>query len=78
MVDEGCMKGVDEVYGYHNWPAFRYGVMHICKGPIMGHPSGFEIIITGKYSFFGVFSFTTQTPISPICRTPHFSPHLSI
>ena len=28
--------------------------------------------ISELYSFFGVFDFSSQTPISPICRTPLF------
>ena len=30
MLEEGCLEGVDEVYGFHNWPAGNYGELW-CK-----------------------------------------------
>ena len=48
MVQGGCMQGVDEVYGYHNWPSWPLGHLKVTPGPIMAHPSSFEIVITGK------------------------------
>ena len=35
MIKEGCLKGVDEVYGLHNVPNFDEGDIRVCKGPIM-------------------------------------------
>lgn len=35
MVAEGCMEGVDEVYGYHNWPSEKAGKLWVMPGPIM-------------------------------------------
>ena len=48
MIQEGCLDGVDECYGYHNWPAFKYGDLVVCPGPLMAHASTFEIVIDGK------------------------------
>jgi hippurate hydrolase len=25
MIKQGCLEGVDEVYGFHNWPIQPYG-----------------------------------------------------
>lgn len=33
MVKEGCMKNIDEVYGYHNVPNFDEGDIRVCEGP---------------------------------------------
>ena len=48
MIEEGCLDGVDECYGYHNWPPFKLGSMHVCPGPLMAHPTTFDITIKGK------------------------------
>ena len=33
MIKEGCLDGVDEVYGYHNIPNFDEGDIRVCDGP---------------------------------------------
>jgi metal-dependent amidase/aminoacylase/carboxypeptidase family protein len=33
MIKEGCLDGVDEVYGYHNIPNFDEGDIRVCEGP---------------------------------------------
>jgi amidohydrolase len=48
MIADGCLKGVDEIYGMHVWPlipAKKYGV---CRGAAMGRPDGFKIHLKGK------------------------------
>lgn len=35
MIKEGCLEGVDEVYGFHNIPQFNEGEIRVCPGPIM-------------------------------------------
>lgn len=35
MIKEGCLEGVDEVYGYHNIPNFDEGDIRVVSGPIM-------------------------------------------
>lgn len=35
MIKEGCLNGVDEVYGLHNVPNFDEGDIRVCNGPIM-------------------------------------------
>jgi len=31
MIEEGCLDGVDEVYGYHNVPNFDEGDIQLCS-----------------------------------------------
>ena len=45
-------RGVDECYGYHNWPSFKLGRMHIKAGPLMAHPSTFTIVVTARRAWF--------------------------
>ena len=35
MIKEGCLNGVDEVYGLHNVPNFDEGDIRVCNGAIM-------------------------------------------
>ena len=35
MIDDGCLDGVDEIYGWHNWPAFPLGRLAVRAGPAM-------------------------------------------
>ena len=48
MVKEGCMKGVDEVYGFHNIPNFDEGDIRVCEGPFFAATTIVRIKITGQ------------------------------
>jgi len=48
MIWDGALEGVDEIYGWHNWPAWPLGQLHVQPGPVMSHASFFEITITGR------------------------------
>lgn len=67
MIADGCMKSVDEVYGYHNWPSVPLGHMWITEGPIMGHPAEFKIKIKGK----GGHGSQPQVAIDPVFVAAH-------
>ena len=130
MVEAGCMQGVDEVYGYHNWPSWPLGhlkvrivstctctctgtgtrkctctctytytytcargvrtivcpdgprahlTMHaartqhaahpsqVAPGPVMAHPSSFEIVICGK----GGHGSQPQFAVDPVLVSAH-------
>ena len=67
MIEEGCLDGVDECYGYHNWPPFKLGRMHVCSGPLMAHPSTFDITITGK----GGHGSQPQFAVDPVLVSAH-------
>lgn len=47
MIWEGCLDGVDEVYAWHNWPAWPLGELRVSAGAVMAHESYFEITIRG-------------------------------
>ncbi|CAK4625029.1 hypothetical protein LEN26_002004 [Aphanomyces euteiches] len=46
MIKDGCLEGVDEVYGYHVGP-FPLGKIYVKSGPIMAHCAFFDVKITG-------------------------------
>lgn len=47
MVKEGCLEGVEEVYGFHNVPNFDEGDIRVCAGPIMSCSTIVKIRING-------------------------------
>ncbi len=47
MIKEGALKGIDEVYGWHNWPAIPYGQAVCPKGPVMSANGVFTIEVNG-------------------------------
>ena len=47
MIDEGCLDGIDEVYGYHNIPNFDEGDIRVCEGPIFACSTSIKIRIVG-------------------------------
>jgi hippurate hydrolase len=47
MVQEGCMEGVDEVYGFHNWPTSKAGELWILPGAVMSSIVILKIRIIG-------------------------------
>lgn len=67
MIADGCLEGVDECYGYHNWPSFKLGRMHIKAGPLMAHPSTFTIVVTGK----GGHGSQPQHAVDPVLTASH-------
>lgn len=48
MIADGCLEGVDEVYGLHNTPIFPEGEIHIRDGPIYAAYSDINVTIKGK------------------------------
>ena len=48
MIDEGCLEGVDEVYGYHNTPLLDLGQLFCPDQAIMAHPCFFTVTVKGK------------------------------
>jgi len=48
MIWDGCLQGVDEVYGWHNWPAWPLGELRVQPGPVMAHSSFWTATITGR------------------------------
>ena len=50
MVKEGCLNGVDEVYGFHNIPTFTEGDIRVIKGggPVMAASTMVRITVKGR------------------------------
>jgi metal-dependent amidase/aminoacylase/carboxypeptidase family protein len=48
MIKEGCMKTVDECYGYHNLPFDKEGVLIVKSKLVMVGVTTFSITVTGK------------------------------
>ena len=48
MIKEGCLDGVDEVYGWHNWPAWPMGRLVVAPGTVMAHVMDMQITIRGR------------------------------
>ncbi|MFQ3228762.1 MAG: amidohydrolase [Reinekea sp.] len=47
MIEEGALDGIDEIYGWHNWPAIKYGEMVCPDGVVMCGNGTFTIHLTG-------------------------------
>lgn len=48
MITEGALEGVQEVYGWHNWPAIPYGKVLCPDGAVMAGNATFRITVRGK------------------------------
>ncbi|VUD47601.1 putative hydrolase YxeP [Thalassocella blandensis] len=47
MIAEGALKGIDAIYGWHNWPAVPLGQAICPDGPVMSANSLFTISVAG-------------------------------
>lgn len=48
MIEDGALEGVDEIYGWHNWPAIPFGQLACPDGIVMCGNGTFELTITGR------------------------------
>ncbi len=48
MVQEGALAGVDEVYGWHNWPPLPLGTLACPDGPVMAANGEWSAVIEGR------------------------------
>ncbi|MCB9895497.1 MAG: amidohydrolase [Planctomycetes bacterium] len=48
MIDKGCLDGVDEVYGLHNYPQIEVGRISTRVGPMTAAADIFEIKLIGR------------------------------
>ena len=48
MIKEHCLKGVDEVYGFHNIPQFDEGDIRVCEGPFFAAITEVRIRVKGQ------------------------------
>jgi metal-dependent amidase/aminoacylase/carboxypeptidase family protein len=47
MIEEGCLEGIDEVYGYHNVPNFPEGEVRCQEGPMFASSTIVKIKVIG-------------------------------
>ena len=47
MIEDGCLEGVDVIFGTHLWASTPHGTITYRKGPIMAAADRFEITIKG-------------------------------
>ncbi len=67
MIDDGCLEGVDEIYGLHLWNYQPLGEIGVKEGPIMAAADMFDIIVKGK----GGHGATPQGTIDAIVVASH-------
>ena len=48
MIKEGCLEGVEEVYGFHNMPHFKEGEIRVIPGPIMASSTTVKMRVIGQ------------------------------
>jgi metal-dependent amidase/aminoacylase/carboxypeptidase family protein len=48
MIKEGCLEGIDEIYGIHNWPAGEEGKIVVKNKDMMAGVVVVHIEVTGK------------------------------
>lgn len=48
LIDAGALKGIERIYGWHNWPAIPYGQAVCPDGTVMAGNGTFHIRIKGK------------------------------
>ena len=48
MIAQGCLEGVDEVYGLHNDPGTPVGKIRTRIGPLLAAGDRFDLIIQGR------------------------------
>lgn len=62
MIAAGCLDGVSEVYGLHNFPNIPVGQIHIRIGALMAACDVFELTVTGR----GCHAARPQDGLDPI------------
>lgn len=48
MIEDGCLDGVDAIFGTHIWSTFPLGTIQVKEGPIMAAADQFNILIQGQ------------------------------
>lgn len=48
MIEDGCLDGVDEIYGAHVWSSEPFGTIGVTDGYAMASGDGFDIEISGR------------------------------
>lgn len=48
MIEDGCLDGVDVIFGTHLWAPLELGTVYTKTGPIMAAADGFYVTVKGK------------------------------
>lgn len=48
MIEDGALNDIDEIYGWHNWPAMPFGKLICPDGIVMCGNGTFDITLTGQ------------------------------
>ena len=67
MIEDGCLEGVDEIYGIHVWNYQPVGEVGAKEGPILAAADWFDIIIKGG----GGHGATPQGPVDAVIVAAH-------
>lgn len=54
MIEDGCLNGVDAIFGTHLWTPFPYGTIAYRSGKAMASADKFEIEVIGKGGHGGI------------------------
>ena len=63
MIEDGCLEGVDVVYGAHVWSPLPYGTVACRSGEAMAAADSFTITVSGKGGH-GAMPHTSVDPIA--------------
>lgn len=48
MIRDGCLDGVDKIFGWHNWPSIPFGKAICPDGSVMAANGSFDILLKGR------------------------------
>lgn len=48
MIEDGALKGIDAIFGWHNWPAIPFGQAVCPEGVVMAANGTFQINVLGR------------------------------
>jgi amidohydrolase len=68
MIEAGALNGIDEIFGYHNWPPIPFGKVGCVPGTIFAANSEWTATITGR----GGHASSPQHCIDPIVTGANF------
>jgi amidohydrolase len=67
MIEEGCLEGIDEIYGIHNFPLLKECAVSVMPGPMMAGCTVVKITVKGR----GGHGSEPCNSIDPLTATCH-------
>lgn len=67
MIEDGCLDGVDVIFGSHVHSPLEYGKVGTLAGPVMATADSFEVTVTGK----GGHGATPHVTVDPVVVSSH-------